>query len=64
MTLPFSFMFQIGQGQTVLNVLIHTVNTFNSRVLQTSEKSDSLPPSIPLFAECFAKSWGLFERLF
>ena len=58
--LPFSLMFQIGQGQTVLNVLTHTVNTFNSRVLQTSEKSNSLPPSIPLFTECFCWVLGIF----
>lgn len=60
MNLPFSLMFQIGQGQTVLNILIHTVNTFNYRVLQTSEKSNSLPPSMPLFTECFCWVLGNF----
>lgn len=60
MNLPFSLMFQIGQGQTVLNILIHTVNTFNYRVLQTSEKSNSLPLSMPLFTECFCWVLGIF----
>ena len=61
--LPFSLMFQIGRGQTVLNVLIQTVNTFNSRDLQTSEKSNSFLPSIPLFTECFCCLGDFFLKI-
>lgn len=59
--LPFSLMFQIGQGQMVLTVLIQTANIFNSRVYTDKrEKSNYLPPSIPLFTKGFCWVLGIF----
>lgn len=59
--LPFSLMFQIGQGQTVLTVLIQTENIFNSRVYTDKrEKSNYLPSSIPLFTKGFCWVLGIF----